>query len=81
MWHGDKEVASEPRAVPRCFSLHRTGRTVIILYTTPVPHGPRGNSVQVDSIIAACAVAEHMVNNADPASRQVGISLVAIYLQ
>ena len=53
----DKEVASEPRTVPRCFSLYRTGRTVITLYTPHVPHGPRGSSVQVDSIIAACASA------------------------
>ena len=79
MWHGDKEVASEPRTVPRCLSLYHTGRTVITLYTPPVSHGPRGSSVQVDSIMAACASASHMVNNADPASRQVGIFLVAIY--
>ena len=43
--------------VPRCFSLYRTARTVITLYTPPVPHGPRGSSVQVDSTIAVCACA------------------------
>ena len=57
MWHGDKEVASEPKTVARCFSLYRTGRTAMTLYIPPVPHGPRGSSVQVDSIIAACASA------------------------
>ena len=57
MWHGDKEVASKSRTVPRCFSLYRTGRTVITLKTPSVPHDPRGSSVKVDSIIAACASA------------------------
>ena len=56
-----------------------TGRTVMTLRTPSVPHGPRGSSVQVDSIIAACASAQHMVNNADPPRGEVDISLVAIY--
>ena len=57
MWHGDKDIASEPRIVPCSFSLYRTGRTVITLYTPPVPHDPRGSSVQVESVTAACASA------------------------
>ena len=47
MWHGDKEVASEPRTVLPCFSLYNTGRTVTTLYTPSVPHGPQGSSVQL----------------------------------
>ena len=31
------------------------GRTIITLQTPPVTHDPRASSVQVDSIIAACA--------------------------
>ena len=54
------------------------GRTVITLYTPPVPHGPGANSVQVSPMIGACACAGPTVNNAGPALRQEGISLVAI---
>ena len=79
MLHGDKEVASEPRTVSRCFSLYRNVRTVITLYAPPVPHGPRGSSVQVDTIIGACASAWYVINNADLPQREVGNYLVAIY--
>ena len=41
------------------------GRTVITLQVPPLTHGPRASSVQIDSITAACAFAQHMVNTAE----------------
>ena len=49
-WRQGSRLGAQDR--PHCFSLHRTGRTVTTLYTPPVPHGPRGSSVQVDSIFS-----------------------------
>ena len=73
MWHDTKKIVSEPRTVPRCFSLYYLDQ-VITLQTPPVTYAPRTSSVQVRCPIAACAFA-----TADKGPRLVDISLVAIY--
>ena len=55
------------------------GCTVITLYPPYVPLSPRGSTVQVDSIIAACTSAQHTISNVDLPRRELGISLVAKY--
>ena len=52
MWHDTKETVSKPRTVPRYFSLYHLDHVI-----SPVTHGPRASSVQVDCPIAACAFA------------------------
>ena len=74
MWHDAKEVASEPRTVPRCFSLYMDA--VMTLQTPSEGRDPRASSVQVSTMEGTRACTELMVNNADPSSRQVGIPLL-----
>ena len=76
-WRQGNRLGAQERA-PLLLAIP-IGRTIITLYTPPVPYGLRATSVQVDSIITACASAWHMVNNADPPRREVDISLGTIY--
>ena len=57
MWHVAKEIVSEPRTVPPCFSIYHLDHGHITLQTPPVTHAPRASSVQVDCPIAACVFA------------------------
>ena len=55
-------------------------RTFITFQTPPMPHGPWASLMQVSNKEVACSCTQPMANNADTASRQVDISLVAIVL-
>ena len=78
MWDDTKKIVSEPRTIPRCFSLyyldhgHNPSNTFCDLW----PPGKLG----AGRLPCRCLrIALHMVNAADKGLRLVDISLVAIY--
>ena len=80
MWHDTKKIVSEPRTVPRCFSLYYLDHS----------HNPSNTSCDLcppDELGAGTLPYRHVcicvahVNTADKGPRLVDISLVAIYFR
>ena len=80
MWHDTKEIVSEPRTVPRCFSL----------YCLDHGHNPSNTSCELwppDELIVGrlpyrrVCIRVARGNTTDKGPRLVDISLVAIYFR
>ena len=80
MWHDTKEIVSEPRMVPRCFSLYYLdhGHNPSKTSCDPWPPGELGAGRLPYRRV--CIWVAH-VNTADKGPRLVDISLVAIYFR
>ena len=81
MWHDTKKIVSEPRIVPRCFSLYYLDHS----------HNPSNTSYDLCPPIElgagtlpyrrVCICVAHGKNTAEKGLRLVDISLVAIYFR
>ena len=81
MWHDTKEIVSEPRTVPRCFSLYYLDHSHNPSNTScdPWPPGQLGAG-RLPYYRRVCICVAH-VNTADFGPRLIDISLVAIYFR